>query len=732
MGRIKKNISYLTEGDDVWGGWEDVDYVVDGKGGNDKLYGYIGNDELDGGDGDDEVYGGLGDDIIRGGQGKDKLFGGDGDDDIDGGEGDDEVFGGNGKDKLKGGNGKDKLFGGDGDDEIDGGDGDDMIFGEGGRNKICGGRGRDLIYGGDDTDEIYGGADEDTIYGGAGDDIIQGNEDGDTIYGGDGNDSIEGNEGDDTIFGENHDDTIVGNDGNDYINGGLGNDNLQGNLGDDYIYGYDGQDTLGGGDGSDILDGGNGNDILDGGAGSDQLYGEDGDDRLVGESVTGAGSIDLFVGGAGRDTFVLGDQAGAFYDDNDSATSGVADYAILRDFNRLEDTIELHGTANDYVVASITENLIPEYADTNTTGIFLDTNDNGAYDTADELVAAVENLSPGGLLLDASYMQYTDSLVVGPWNPSTDSEWELVFSEEFTVEAIDAAKWNTRYTRHNHYDGGTSPWNNESQYYVGDNEVIDGVTYDAFEFNNGVLSIVGQKVDQLITAEIGDPLPGHPDVKTFDYTSGILNGQNKAAFTYGYMEMRAKVPAGQGLWPAFWMLPTSGDWPPEIDIMETLGHRTDTVFNSLHYGDQSAVLSEKGEQTFSGLDFSADFHTFGAKWSENRLTWFLDGYALYDVAHDIPDVPMYLLANLAIGGDWPGAPDETTPETSSLDIDYIRVYQTESGTLHGGLADDILTKELGHLNGEAGNDTLTGGVGDNILIGGTGADTLIGGTGQTP
>ncbi|MCG8364926.1 MAG: hypothetical protein MJA27_16555, partial [Pseudanabaenales cyanobacterium] len=394
------------------------------------------------------------------------------------------MFGGPGRDRLRGGRGRDRLFGGDGDDDIDGGDGDDEIFGEGGRNILRGGRGRDLIYGGSDTDEIYGGADEDTIYGGAGDDIIQGNEDGDTIYGGDGNDSIEGNSGGDTIFGENHDDTIVGNGGNDYINGGLGDDNLQGNRGNDYIYGYDGQDTLKGGSGNDTLDGGNGNDILEGGAGSDQLYGEDGDDRLNGVGATGTGSIDLLVGGAGQDAFVLGDQAGAFYNDNDSTTLGAADYAILRDFNRLEDTLELHGTATDYVVASITGDLLPDYADTNTAGILLDANGNGVYDATDELIAVVEHLSPDSLVLDASYMKYTDSPVVYPWDPAADEKWELVFSEEFTLETIDTAKWNTRYTHHNHYDGRTSPWNNESQYYVGDNEVIDGVTYDAFEFDN--------------------------------------------------------------------------------------------------------------------------------------------------------------------------------------------------------------------------------------------------------
>jgi Ca2+-binding RTX toxin-like protein len=108
----------------------------------------------------------------------------------------------------------------------------------------------------------------------------------------------------------------------------------------------------------------------------------------------------------------------------------------------------------------------------------------------------------------------------------------------------------------------------------------------------------------------------------------------------------------------------------------------------------------------------------------------VDGEALYEVAHNIPDVSMYLLANLAMGGDWAGSPDETTPASSSLDIDYIRVYQNEAGILHGGVGDDSLSKSIGDMDGEAGNDTLVGGNGDNTLVGGLGNDQLVGGTGN--
>lgn len=90
---------------------------------------------------------------------------------------------------------------------------------------------------------------------------------------------------------------------------------------------------------------------------------------------------------------------------------------------------------------------------------------------------------------------------------------------------------------------------------------------------------------------------------------------------------------------------------------------------------------------------------------------------------------MYLLANMAVGGYWAGTPGETTPDTASFDIDYIRVFQNERGTLHGGSQEDTLTKELGHLAGEGGNDILIGGEGDNHLFGGAGNDDLSAGAG---
>ena len=320
-------------------------------------------------------------------------------------------------------------------------------------------------------------------------------------------------------------------------------------------------------------------------------------------------------------------------------------------------------------------------------------------------------------------------------HPKDDSNWELVFSDEFDGNSLDLSKWNTTY----YYGARTNSFNNEAQYYQD----------DAFELKDGILSIVGEKqdveafesVDRYLLSEQGKDL-------SFDYTSGLLSGHDKFAFTNGYMEISAKVPAGQGLWPAFWMLPSSGEWPPEIDIMEILGDETDTAYQTLHYQDPSQD-SGRGKEGgyFSGIDFSEGFHTFAAEWNSDSITWYIDDREVFTVENNIPNQPMYLLANLAIGGDWPGLPDAETFERSTFDIDYIRVYQNQEGTLHGGLADDTLSRHNGHLSGEAGNDTLTlsgfgslfggegddtlsGGEGDNILSGGNGDDVLIGSGGK--
>ncbi len=157
------------------------------------------------------------------------------------------------------------------------------------------------------------------------------------------------------------------------------------------------------------------------------------------------------------------------------------------------------------------------------------------------------------------------------------------------------------------------------------------------------------------------------------YTSGIITTQGTFSQQYGYFEMRARVPHGQGLWSGFWLLHT-GPLPwTEIDIFEILGNDTTTLYMSNHWRDD-ANQPQFLTQPFSGPDFSVSFHTFAVNWTPASLTWYVDGIPQAETIENVPAEPMFILANLAVGGQWPGNPDATTRFPAYMDIDYIRVY----------------------------------------------------------
>ncbi len=310
---------------------------------------------------------------------------------------------------------------------------------------------------------------------------------------------------------------------------------------------------------------------------------------------------------------------------------------------------------------------------------------------------------------------------------ASNKNFEVTFESEFETEAS-LEDWNHTY----YYGSRTNTFNNEEQYYID----------DAFVFNqDGTMSIVAQKLDEPIEAFEGVDqwLLGNQGKDTsFEWTSGMLSGHDKAAFQYGYIEISAKIPAGQGLWPAFWLLPTSGEWPPELDIMEALGHDTTTIHHTVHHKTDDGGHGLESQSYSNGTDFSQGFHTYGMEWKENKITFYVDGQKTFTTHDEIPQESMYLLANLAVGGSWAGSPDETTPEESSFDIDYIRVYQDRKGMLEGGGADDILTRKNGTISGMGGNDILTlegkgdlfGGAGNDVLTGGAQSNLLVGGVGN--
>lgn len=224
-----------------------------------------------------------------------------------------------------------------------------------------------------------------------------------------------------------------------------------------------------------------------------------------------------------------------------------------------------------------------------------------------------------------------------PTTPSTS------FADEFSGSSLDKSKWMTTYPWGGRNNGGTG----EIQYYAD----------DVFSFNSGALNIGASKKAQ----------------SGYNYTSGMISSYGKFQQTYGKFEMRAKLPKGKGFWPAFWLLPTDLSWPPEIDIMEAVGITPNNISLTLHTPDGNGGDAGVGTY-FVGPDYTADFHTYTVDWQPTSITWYVDGIQRYQVTKNIPNKPMYIIANLALGGGWATTPDATTPFPSNLQIDYIRAY----------------------------------------------------------
>lgn len=271
------------DGDDVIEGRGGKDMILAGSG-NDIIHGGTGNDTIDAGAGNDIVFGGSGNDIIRGGFGNDWLHGEDGDDELHGEAGDDWLTGGAGNDRLDGGDGHDRLDGGEGNDHLVGGAGDDEIVGAGGDDVIEAGAGDDLVDGGEGDDSIDGGAGRNTILTGSGRNSVVAGDDGNVVIGGGGADTVRLGSGDDVVRAGG---------GDDFVDAGVGRN---------AVFGEDGDDRLVGGAGDDVLDGGAGRDELLGGAGNDTVYGGAGDDTVI---VDADFDRDMYSGGSGQDTLDL-------------------------------------------------------------------------------------------------------------------------------------------------------------------------------------------------------------------------------------------------------------------------------------------------------------------------------------------------------------------------------------------------------------------------------------------
>jgi beta-glucanase (GH16 family) len=231
--------------------------------------------------------------------------------------------------------------------------------------------------------------------------------------------------------------------------------------------------------------------------------------------------------------------------------------------------------------------------------------------------------------------------------------WQLIWSDEFNGTSLNTANWT--------YDTGTGSggWgNNELEYYTNRPQNVQVV--------NGNLVITALK----------------ESYGGVNYTSARIKTKGLQTWTYGKIEARMKIPVGQGIWPAFWMLGSNIDgvgWPAcgEIDIMEHVNN-TPTVQGTMHWDNNGHASYGTASPA---LDFS-QYHVYSVEWDTSSIKWFVDGtqYLEGNILNNINGTnefhnPFFILFNLAVGGNWPGNPDGSTVFPAQMYVDYVRVYR---------------------------------------------------------
>ena len=250
--------------------------------------------------------------------------------------------------------------------------------------------------------------------------------------------------------------------------------------------------------------------------------------------------------------------------------------------------------------------------------------------------------------------------VVNEWDKEG---WTLVWNDEFDGPDLNLEKWS--------YEIGGHGWgNNELQYYSDDDST-------AF-IQDGKL---------VIRADLVPQGTGSSDNLRY-FSSARLRTSGKGDWRYGRIEVKAKLALGQGIWPAIWMLPTDwmyGGWPEsgEIDIMEHVGYDPGRVHGSIHTGSYNhKINTQRGGSKL--LDkISSKFYVYAIEWYKDRIDFLIDDSKYFsfqnDGKNDFNTWPFnqrfHLLINIAVGGDWPGSPDETTQFPTEMEVEYVRVYE---------------------------------------------------------
>jgi beta-glucanase (GH16 family) len=279
----------------------------------------------------------------------------------------------------------------------------------------------------------------------------------------------------------------------------------------------------------------------------------------------------------------------------------------------------------------------------------------------------------GSLVILFCVTLFLSACGISPTQPTPlPGGWTLVWNDEFDGPAgstPDPTRWN--------YNLGGEGWGNQEWEYYTDSP------------ENAALNGTGNLV---ITARaLDDPAASGLDCwyGPCKYTSARLLTQDKFDFTYGRVEARLKIPSGQGIWPAFWMLgsdiPGEG-WPDcgEIDIMENIGREPGIVHGTLHGPDFYGADGLSASYSLpDGSAFADDFHVYAVEWEAGEIRWYVDGNLYGTVRKSqfpethrwVFDHSFFIILNVAVGGGWPGYPDDTTTFPQAMLVDYVRVFQ---------------------------------------------------------
>jgi beta-glucanase (GH16 family) len=260
----------------------------------------------------------------------------------------------------------------------------------------------------------------------------------------------------------------------------------------------------------------------------------------------------------------------------------------------------------------------------------------------------------GTIVNDGTYLT-TDN--AGYTTPASYPGYQLAWSDEFSGNSLNSQNWN-------YETGGGGFGNHELEYYTSRSQNLF--------VSNGNLIIEARQ----------EPYGGN------NYTSARINSSSKQQFQFGRIDMRAKLPVSKGMWPALWMLGanySSAGWPGcgETDIMELIGTNPKQVVSSIHWKQQDGTEGTfNNSYNLSPQDFSQQFHVFSLIWAQDSVQFLVDDQVFETTGQKnvssgaYPfNSPFFFIFNVAVGGDWPGPPDNTTVFPQRMFIDYVRVFQ---------------------------------------------------------